>query len=385
MGNTSSTSSHTLSVKLPKTCVFTNTNTEYYRIPALIYIEDGDTQTVLAFAEKRKSQKDVDAKCLVIRRKTQQQDDQWEDVKEIEEASMVGYRTMNPCPVYEKQTKTVFLFFNCVSENVTEQQQINDCKNAACLCYVKSTDRGQTWKDFTDLTKSVIGDEIKNWATFSVGPGHGIQMTNGRLIIPAYAYFIGSSCCCRPKSHSFAFYSDDRGDTWKYGNRISDESGECEMAEITDGFLYCNARRSKCCNWFNCCFRVEAWSQNNGIDFSMSTSCLCPCNVKLVETRGGCQGSVVSFKHGDKTWLLYSHPTDSSKRKDLGVYVNTSPSSSSGWNKPHIINSGVSGYSDLTQISDTEDVFACLLERGNSKVEEIAFVKFTLKDIMPNN
>lgn len=76
MGNTSSTSSHTLSVKLPKTCVFTNTNTEYYRIPALIYIEDGDTQTVLAFAEKRKSLNDVDAKCLVIRRKTQQQDDQ---------------------------------------------------------------------------------------------------------------------------------------------------------------------------------------------------------------------------------------------------------------------------------------------------------------------
>lgn len=41
-----------------------------YRIPALIYIQDG--QTFLAFAEKRCTSRDSDAKLLVMRRGTHQ-------------------------------------------------------------------------------------------------------------------------------------------------------------------------------------------------------------------------------------------------------------------------------------------------------------------------
>ncbi|XP_053095254.1 sialidase-3-like [Pangasianodon hypophthalmus] len=373
MGNrTSSDSSYTLNPASPKTPLFTNT---IYRIPSLLYIKDD--QTFLAFAEKRTSPADVDATVLVMRRGTKQNG----AIQELTTASLEGYRTMNPCPVYEKNSKTVFLFFNCVFDKVTEQEQIHNRKNRARLCYVTSQDSGKSWSITTDLTESVIGKEIKKWATFSVGPGHGIQMCNGRLIIPAYVYYIVScctcccicsSCCCSVKPYAFAFYSDDQGVTWHFGQRVSVESAECEMAEITDSngksYLYCNARSSKKS-------RVEARSQNGGEDFSVNST------GKLVETPGGCQGSVVSFAHDEKTWLLFSHITDKNERKDLGVYLNKSPFSANGWNKPSIINPGVSGYSDMTQC-DSNDRFACLMERGTNKLEEIAFTEFSLNDIM---
>ncbi|KAF5888739.1 sialidase-3-like, partial [Clarias magur] len=51
--------------KLP---LFRNTDAEYYRIPALIHMNDSNT--FLALAEKRTSTADVDATRLVIRRGT---------------------------------------------------------------------------------------------------------------------------------------------------------------------------------------------------------------------------------------------------------------------------------------------------------------------------
>lgn len=296
---------------------------------------------------------------------------------------------MNPCPVYEKQTKMLYLFFICVFDKITEYEQIHSGKNKARLCYISSKDSGMNWSDVTDLTESVIGSEIHNWATFAVGPGHGIQLKSGRLIIPAYAYFIHYRCFSfgnpiTTKSNALAFYSDDCGNTWHLGKNaknVNFESCECEMAEIIDkerSYLYCNARSSQG-------FRVEMLSATSGEAFDQ------PHQVKkLVEPPYGCQGSVLSFtspeqtENDSTTWLLYSHPTSKRKRKDLGVYLNRSPLRDSGWNDPWIILHGPCGYSDLSLCEDTHS-FACLVECGKKKeVEEIAFIEFSLSDVLKN-
>ncbi|XP_030638183.1 sialidase-3-like [Chanos chanos] len=368
-----------------------------YRIPALIYID----QTFLAFAEKRTSPCDSDADILVMRRGTFQDGSiQWSSTEELTSAQLSGHRTMNPCPVYENASKTLFLFFVCIPGHVSEHHQICTGKNQARLCYITSSDKGLTWSPLTDLTKSVIGEEITKWATFAVGPGHGTQMMNGRLIIPAYAYYIHKRCplarfplCV--KSHAFVFYSDDHGNTWHFGEKVQEESCECEMAEIIDSegrsHLYCNARSTKG-------HRVEAFSKNSGVDF-----CKSHFAQKLVEPRHGCQGSVLSFpvqKWGDndqseryrvcptssdssntQTWLLYVHPTNKKKRRDLGVYLNKSPLHTTGWEQPWIIHQGPSGYSDVAQ--DEKGLFACLMECGvESELEEIAFAHFHFNDMM---
>ncbi|KAL0162801.1 hypothetical protein M9458_042197 [Cirrhinus mrigala] len=288
---------------------------------------------------------------------------------------------MNPCPVFEKVSKTLFLFFITVPVGVSESDQIQENKNQARLCYITSKDTGKNWSDITDLTADVIGEQEKDWATFAVGPGHGIQLKSERLIIPAYVYPCTSRCSllfrCF-KSYALAFYSDDKGRTWHLGKCVDRESNECQMAEIIDdkgnSKLYCNARSISG-------HRVEALSKCNGEAFDKPSS-----TCKLIETGKGCQGSVLSFapdQATEKTWLLYCHPTNPSKRASLGVYLNKSPLDASKWEDPKlIIYDGPSGYSDLAHCGDGKH-FACLMECGEIReIEGIGFVLFKLSDVI---
>uniref|UniRef100_A0A8C8S145 exo-alpha-sialidase n=1 Tax=Pelusios castaneus TaxID=367368 RepID=A0A8C8S145_9SAUR len=259
-----------------------------YRIPALLFIPP---DTFLAFAEERSSPRDEDAKILVLRRGTKKENTvEWGPMEPLTSATKDGYRTMSPCPVYERESQTVFLFFNCVEGTVSEQEQIKTGKNAARLCYVCSTDAGQTWCSLTDLTEQVIGKDLKNWATFAVGPGHGVQLNSGRLVIPAYAYHITARRC-----------------------ELIQE--ECQVAEVmhqegdVQYSVYCNARTPHG-------LRAEALSTDEGLTFRSPS-----LQEELCETGTGCQGSVVSYTptpgHGKtaSSWLLYSHPAD--KQEDI--------------------------------------------------------------------
>ncbi|KAJ0067773.1 hypothetical protein NL108_010078 [Boleophthalmus pectinirostris] len=358
-----------------------------YRIPALIYLQE--VQTFLAFAEKRLSSSDNEAKILVMRRGTMTEDGsvEWSSTQELQSATLPNHRTMNPCPVYEKKSNTVFLFFICVWMNVTETEQICTGKNQTRLCYVTSTDNGQTWSNVTDLTETVIGETIKNWATFGVGPGHGVQLEDGRLIIPAYAYYIPyrwfsvlAPICGTVYPRALAIYSTDIGKTWQLGEMVRESSCECEMAEIIDHegkrHLYCNARS------ITKGHRCEALSENSGVRFDQVRFA-----SELVEPPKGCQGSIIAFPAPEsspdtQTWLLFMHPTRKCTRRDMGVYLNRSPLHPSMWETPKIIHSGPSGYSDLAYHGD-KNTFSGLMECGvESELEQIAFVTFSLSDVM---
>uniref|UniRef100_A0A673N8B7 exo-alpha-sialidase n=1 Tax=Sinocyclocheilus rhinocerous TaxID=307959 RepID=A0A673N8B7_9TELE len=237
-------------------------------IPALVNLNDD--QTFLALAEKRKTLSDTNAEVLVMRRGTlkdaKTQDVEWVSGHQLlSSACLPNHCSMNPCPVYERESKTLFLFFVCVPTRVL------------------------------DLTADVIG--------------HGVQMKSRRLIIPAYVY--------RYTGKPDSFCSDDQRITWKVGNQMDVESCECQMAEIIDeegkSTLYCNART-------RLGYRSEALSYNSGEDFGTVLS-----PNKLIETGNGCLGSVLSFleqSNPTKTWLLYSYPSNPKNRVDLGLYLN---------------------------------------------------------------
>lgn len=81
-------------------------------------------------------------------------------------AFLPGHRSMNPCPVYDEFTGTLFLFFIAVFGHTSESYQLVTGKNVTRLCYICSTDDGDTWSPVTDLTKKVIGDTIKGQLQF---------------------------------------------------------------------------------------------------------------------------------------------------------------------------------------------------------------------------
>ena len=263
---------------------------------------------------------------------------QWSPTEDLMKATKDGYRTMNPCPVFERISKRLFLFFICL------KGQIPECKlkpGQTRLCYVTSTDCGENWSDLTDLTSSVMDSNFTNYQTFAVGPGHGIQLSSGTLLVPAYVK-VGSGKSVKP--HVVVLRREDlhtwkavqpigveSGEchTWKAGQPITMESGECQLAEVSDGEgrrqVYLNARSTGE-------LRVEALSDDAGASFTLLKK------LTLKERPNGCQGSVLGFPASDiralgggssETALLFSHPTATTKGKDwdrldLGVYLRKS-------------------------------------------------------------
>uniref|UniRef100_A0A672VAX1 exo-alpha-sialidase n=1 Tax=Strigops habroptila TaxID=2489341 RepID=A0A672VAX1_STRHB len=281
------------------------------RIPALLYIPSA--ATFLAFAEKRSSARDEDAKYLVLRRG--QRHGPSVQVKPTWALTLPGRRTMNPCPLYDSTTGTIFLFCICVEQGRSERCQLWSGCSAARLCFATSTDGGRGWTPLRDVTDEAIGADLSRWATFAVGPGHGIQLDSGRLVVPAYTYYIHRRLCgvlplpCSTRQHSLVFYSDDNGRRWHKGALVGGQrTGECQVAEINGNdpdvpMLYCSARAPRGC-------RAVALSTDLGLRFQPPARCRV-----LGEPPRGCQGSVVSFPapRGSgtaPTWLLYSHPID---------------------------------------------------------------------------
>ncbi|XP_049582427.1 sialidase-4 [Syngnathus scovelli] len=387
-----------------------------YRVPALLYLPR--CSSFLAFCEERLSPSDSQAHLLVMRRGTFYRNYvEWEDMTVLGTAYLPGHRSMNPCPVYDDFTGTLFLFFIAILGHTTEHFQLTTGQNLTRLCYVSSTDNGVTWSPVTDLTQEVIGDTLKEWATFALGPGHGIQLKSGRLLIPAYAYHIECRQCfgnlCQTSPRSFCFHSDTHGRTWHFGETIpSPESVECQVVSVDEedgsNFLYCNARS-------RLGFRVQAVSLDDGATFQEGQLV-----QRLVEPSNGCHGSVVGFPaplHDlfssglaqsyptvsnqnrttspdflTPTWVVYSHPTLTSARKDLGVYLSLYPRDPDNWSGPWVIYKGPCAYSDLAYVelpsspgSPPAMAFACLWECGaETPYDEISFCIFTLYELIDN-
>ncbi|XP_068959329.1 sialidase-2 isoform X2 [Petaurus breviceps papuanus] len=361
------------------------TNSQVYRIPALLYL--AQHQILLAFAEQRASKADEQAKDIVLRRGKYEPSThqvQWKEMQVVKKARLPGHRSMNPCPVYDEVTGTLFLLFIAVKGQVTENQQIHTKTNAVRLCCVTSKDQGKTWSSVQDLTNAAIGPAHKQWATFTVGPGHGVQLHNQdqTLVIPAYAYrILGPQ---KPIPHAFCLLSDDHGKTWKMGNFITMgntlESQVVEVDSHGQRVLYCNSRSTLRA-------RVQAVSQDGGVHFTGAQQV-----KKLVEQPLGCHGSVVGFPNPTQnasgsadTWLLYSHPKDPLKREDLGLYLNRDPLDPAGWTEPAILMRGACAYSDLQYMGPGprgSPQFGCLFEYGN--YDEILFVMFTLEQAFPS-
>ncbi|NXT38662.1 NEUR4 protein, partial [Pelecanoides urinatrix] len=414
-----------------------------YRVPALLYLPC--VAKLLAFAEERLSADDAHANLLVLRRGTVYGSYvEWEDMRVLQTATLQHHRSMNPCPLYDEFTGTLFLFFITVLGRTPEAYQIVTGQNVTRLCCVTSADQGLSWSTATDLTQQVIGGTIKDWATFALGPGHGIQLRSGRLLVPAYSYHIDCKECfgqlCKTTPHSFAFYSDDHGRGWRFGEFIPNlQTGECQLVSVDEedgsNVLYCNARSPLG-------FRVQALSTDDGAVFHGGQLV-----QRLVEPPHGCHGSVVGFPapfvylptvatgshhgpaepeegcpapghHGHArgitsvrgdpaatpspaaffqapTWVLYSHPTSSMSRVNMGVHLSTFPRDVESWTEPWVIYEGPSAYSDLAymelpyneaSISGGPAIaFACLYENGTrSPYEQISFSMFTLYDVLQN-
>ncbi len=325
-----------------QTDVFTSGSEGYhtYRIPGIV---STNKDTLLAFCEGRKTGRgdhgDLD---LVLRRSTDG-GKTWQPMQLVyEEGDSEKITIGNPCPVVDRTTGTIWLPF---------------CRNNDRVFMTNSTDDGKTWATPVEITKDVKKPE---WRWYATGPGHGIQLQSGRLVIP---------CDCNDirdkKQHSLVFYSDDRGQTWKLGGVTEAAMDECEVVELVDKSLLLCMRNYRGKNR-----RAFATSSDAGLTWSEPThheQVFCPT----------CQASIERYTlkpPAAKNRLLYCGPGGPGR---TNMTIRLSYDEGKSWPVAKVIRNGPAAYSDLVVLPD--GTIGCLYECGDKHAyEKIAFARVTL-------
>jgi sialidase-1 len=303
------------------------------RIPSLIVTKQG---TVLALCEGRKNSAadhgDID---LLIRRS----DDGGKTWGVVRVVAQDGEHTIgNPCPVVDRTTGTIWLPYS------RDNQQV---------LIIHSQDDGKTWSEPVEITRSVLD---RDWYWVGPGPGHGIQLRNGRLLIPAWAGVERDVPFGRTQL-SYVFFSDDSGKTWRLGGAAQrDLSDECEVVERLDGTLYMNARSRQGKRQ-----RAFSTSPNAGATWTAVRF-----DASLPEP--SCQGSIIRVtdaQQQDRNRIVVAHPASPQGRTMMTVRLSYDECRS--WPVSKLVHQGGSAYSDLT-VNDRREILLAYEADGYSRI-----------------
>jgi sialidase-1 len=327
------------------------------RIPALIVSQKG---TVLAFCEGRHKPSgltgDID---LVLKRST---DDgrSWQPLQIVADD---GPNTLgNPCPVIDQTTGTIWLpFTRSLGPDTESQITEGTSKGTTKVWLTKSSDDGATWAKPIDISETT---KLANWTWYGTGPGIGLQMPSGRLVIPSYHAEAGTQMY---KSHMI--FSDDHGASWRLGNSIGDYTAECQVALLSNDTLMLNARTIEGGGEF----RSIATSSDGGSTWTKPT-----LDAHLSEPH--CQGCVYVLtdgKDGHKRRMLFLNPPGPGPHR-REITLRLSYDEGKTWPIAKKLDQGPSAYSCLALLPD--GTIGCLYERGETRSDqEISFAKFTLE------
>lgn len=309
---------------------------EVFRIPSVVTAKDN---SIIVFAEDRhNSWRDKSYTDVVCKRSTNG-GESWSAAINITGTLNSGeYAFMDPTPVVDTENGKIFIFF-------TRWNKLNaDPKNNRAFMSV-STDNGISWSTPTDMTDEIIAPDM---FSSGFGPGHGIMISEGdhkgRLVVIT-RQSNGS------KSAGYAIYSDDHGNTWKYG--VATSAAESQIAEIGKGHLYMNLRSGS--------NRTFATSTDGGYSWTTPNA---DNTLPIVE--GGCEASVLGVGND---MLFYcgpeSGPAISGRDNRYGLKLFRSAVGGAAWTRKQVLFEMASGYSDMTLLGDGK--LAVIFEAGPEK------------------
>ena len=325
-----------------------------FRIPSVIVTQKG---TVLAFCEGRKHGSGDAGDIDLVMKRSSDNGKNWEDLELIWDD---GENTCgNPCPVIDQTTGSIWLLLTHNLGKDRERAIVQGASKGTRSVWVcKSEDDGVTWSKPVEITKHVKKD---NWTWYATGPGVGIQLRSGRLVVPC-----DNKEAETDRYQSHIIYSDDHGAAWTLGAPVGPGCNECQVVELADGRLMLNMRSYRGNNR-----RMIAYSKDQGDTWSSPEP-----DTTLIEPV--CQASLLRLsgtRVDSETQLLFSNPA-SVKRERMTVRL--SPDDGETWSIARLLHEGPSAYSCLTVLSNAR--IGCLYERGEkSPYEKITFAQFSVE------
>jgi sialate O-acetylesterase len=341
------------------------------RIPAILYTSAG---TLLAFCEARRASGDW-AEIDVVMRRSSDGGRSWSEVTVLAKSS--GGPISNATPIADADGTVHFIF----------HRDYRHCY------YLRSRDDGRTWTEPREITSAFEAFRSEyDWEVIASGPGHAIQLRNGRLVVPVWL--------CDPAGDKIpggdhrpscvsTIFSDDHGATWSRGQIVIDTTAEfpnpseTAAVELSDGRVMLNIRSEASTHR-----RIVSISPDGATGWSVPRF-----DEGLYEPvcMAGLLGT--SDPESSNRVLLFSNPDSRHKPEEANTEVHfcarengtvkMSYDNGATWPASRVIEAGPFSYSDLA--SDGNGTVFCLYEAGvwgespHHRNTHVALARFSLR------
>ena len=325
-----------------------------FRIPSLLATPAG---SLLAFCEGRRNGGSDSGDIDILLRRSTDGGRTWSELQTVWDDP--GNTCGNPCPVVDRESGVISLLMTHNLGTDVERKIIDGSSAGTRTVWLAhSEDDGESWSPARDITAD---SKEPHWTWYATGPGAGIQLTSGRLVVPCDHIEALTN-----KYYSHVLLSDDGGTSWRLGGTTpSDQVNECEVAQLEDGRLLLNMRNYDRTQRA----RAYAYSEDDGESWSSLAH-----HPDLVEPI--CQASLRRLDSPHGTYLLFSNPASDSARENMTVRL--SRDSGSTWPISRVLHPGPAAYSCLATLPDGR--IACLYELGEEKpYERIQLALFDLE------
>lgn len=358
-----------------RTDVFVSNTLGYtmYRIPGIVVTPKG---ALLAYAEARKTSSADWGEIDLVSRRSEDGGATWSEQQVI--GKVPAPLAQNPVTAFLKRPAEAITYNNPVAISDRKKGMVHFlfCIEYMRAFYMRSTDDGKTFSLPVEITSTF--DEFKGeypWKVLATGPGHGIQLRSGRLVVPVWLATSEGSNPHKP-SLSATIYSDDHGKTWKRGDLAVRNGGdvvntsETVAVELSDGKVMLNLRSLSPAHR-----RVVVVSKDGAGKWSAPRF-----QQELLEPV--CFGSLARYGRA----LLFVNPDNlersagpaepgqSRDRRNLTVQL--SEDDGATWKLKRVIDSGWAAYADINAAKD--GTILCLYERGEPNTDRLRIAALTL-------
>ena len=201
---------------------------------------------------------------------------------------------------------------------------------------VRSGDDGKTWSKPENQTA-----KLKNpaWHLFAPGPGNGITMKDGTLVMPTG----GRDEKGLPFSN--LMWSKDHGKTWTLSSPARSNTNESAVAELSDGSLMLNMRDNR---------NRKDKSRTNGRAVSVTADLGKTWKVHPSDhgslPEPVCMASLISHRLKDgRAVLFFSNPHHKSRRQNMTLQMSLDDGKT--WSKQVLLDKNGGAYSSLVMVN----------------------------------